>query len=84
MCDDVGKFGKGKRVLIIEWKLYKCRNQSREQLKTIHHQTLAPSRCLCTAVSIATEVASIGNGFKGTRKVKVLSLPEKIKQKSTF
>ena len=29
-----------------------------------------------------TNVASVGSAFKGTRKVKVLSLPEAIKEKS--
>ena len=31
-----------------------------------------------------TNVASVGNAFNYTRKVKVLSLPETIKEKSTF
>ena len=31
-----------------------------------------------------TNVASVGSAFNGTRKVKVLPLPETIKEKSTF
>ena len=31
-----------------------------------------------------TDVASVGSVFNDTRKVKVLSLPETIKEKSTF
>ena len=31
-----------------------------------------------------TNVASVGSVFNDTRKLKVLSLPEKIKEKSTF
>ena len=31
-----------------------------------------------------TNVATVGSAFKGKRKVKVMSLPETIKEKSTF
>ena len=34
--------------------------------------------------TIYTNVASVGSAFNDTRKVKVLSLPETIKEKSTF
>ena len=37
-----------------------------------------------TASSSSTNVASVGCVFNDTRKVKVLSLPETIKEKSTF
>ena len=33
---------------------------------------------------IRTNVASVGSVFNDTRKIKVLSLPETIKEKSTF
>ena len=35
-------------------------------------------------LSSRTNVASVGSVFNDTRKVKVLSLPETIKEKSTF
>ena len=35
-------------------------------------------------ISFRTNVASVGSVFSDTRKVKVLSLPETIKEKSTF
>ena len=35
-------------------------------------------------VTSRTDVASVGSVFNDTRKVKVLSLPETIKEKSTF
>ena len=38
----------------------------------------------CTYSISRTNVASVGNVFNDTRKVKVLSLPETIKEKSTF
>ena len=37
-----------------------------------------------TNILFRTNVASVGSVFNDTRKVKVLSLPETIKEKSTF
>ena len=35
-------------------------------------------------ISFSTNVASVGSALKGARKVKVLSLPETIKENLTF
>ena len=42
------------------------------------------SGMLATLALSRTNVASVGSVFNDTRKVKVLSLPETIKEKSTF
>ena len=40
--------------------------------------------CICLNLICRTNVASVGSVFNDTRKVKVLSLPETLKEKSTF
>ena len=51
-------------------------NSGPNQLKLIHLNT--------QSMISRTSVASVGSVFNDTRKVRVLSLPETIKEKSTF
>ena len=58
----------------LEWTMQTEQPLDQSQSKLTTGQQLVPQ----------TNVASVGSAFKGTRKVKVLSLPETIKENQHF
>ena len=66
---------------LVKISIYNIRELHRAILSVIYN--ISPPKFAVLVIS-RTNVASVGSVFNDTRKVKVLSLPETIKEKLTF